>query len=223
MGMDQASRGDRPDIHLCGHPERGASDEVLMERIANGDVMSLRFLLERYWSPLVGYAGRIVGRREDAKDVVQEVFIRLWQKRQQWQPRGSVRAYIYRIARNLSLNACRERRTRKRRDEQSGIALMRGAPVRTPEEVLEAASLRAEVLAAINALPARRREIFVLSRLHGLTHREIAEAMGIARQTVSNQMTRAVADLRVALAHHLESCRTAFAARSSSAPGGEGP
>lgn len=179
------------------------SDEALMERIRDGHRDSLRILLERYWSPLVGYAAGFVGGPDPAKDVVQDSFIRIWVKRGEWSSGGSVSAYLYRIVRNLSLNARRDQSTARRHDDLCGVTRAREDPPRRPDETLEADSLRAEVEAAIQALPERRREVFVLSRFHGLTHREIADAMEISPQTVSNQMSAALAELRSALCHHL--------------------
>lgn len=174
-----------------------------MDGVREGRRDALAELLERYWSPLVSYAAGIVGGRDRAKDVVQDAFIRVWQKREEWSYRGSVGAYLYRIVRNLALNARRDHKTSLRRHEEFGRESPRKDPPDTPEDVLEAASLRAEIQEAIDALPDRRREVFVLSRFHGLTHREIAEAMEISPQTVSNQMTAGLAELREALGHLL--------------------
>jgi len=175
-----------------------------MEEIREGQQDSLRRLLERHWSPLVTYAAGIVGGREQAKDVVQETFIRLWQKREGWRSEGSVAAYLYRITRNLALNERRDRRTAERHDDRCGERRARNDAPLMPDQVLEADSLRGEIEAAIENLPERRREVFVLSRFHGLTHSEIGETMGIAPQTVSNQMTAALAELRRVLAHLLD-------------------
>lgn len=194
---------ERRDGAMCSAPDQNKPDEALMEKIREGRRGALGTLMERYWSPLVGYAAGIVGGRDPAKDVVQEAFIRVWQKREEWSSGGSAGAYLYRIVRNLGLNARRDRKTSSRRHDECGKMRARHAPPRTPAEALTAESLRAEVEAAIDALPERRREVFVLSRFHGLTHREIAEAMGISPQTVSNQMTAALSELRDALRHHL--------------------
>jgi len=199
----EARHGSWPAWKIAGPTEEERSDEALMERVRDGHRDSLRILLERYWSSLVGYAAGFVGGRDPAKDVVQDTFIRVWTKREEWSSGGSVSAYLYRIVRNLSLNARRDRSTARRHDDLCGVTRAREDPPRRPDEALEAASLRAEVEAAIEALPERRREVFVLSRFHGLTHREIAETMEISPQTVSNQMTAALAELRRTLCHHL--------------------
>lgn len=203
VASDESVPGEGSERTMAGSSDERVPDEALMERIREGHRAALGNLLERYWSPLVGYAAGIVGGRDQAKDVVQDTFIRVWQKREEWSSGGSVGAYLYRIVRNLSLNARRDRKTSAKRHDECGKMRAREAPPRTPAEALEADALRAEVETAIEALPERRREVFVLSRFHGLTHREIAETMGISPQTVSNQMTAALAELRDALSHHL--------------------
>jgi len=172
-----------------------------MERIRDGDGEAFRILLERYWSPLVGFAEGIVGARDQAKDVVQESFIRVWEKRGNWTSRGTVSAYLYRIVRNLSLNDRRDRKTAVLRHQQMGEVRVRQGGPRTPADALEAACLRAEVEAAIASLPERRREIFVLSRFHGLSHRDIADVLELSTQTVANQMSAALGELRDVLRH----------------------
>lgn len=191
---------------MSGRPERhsNASDTTLMEAIRNGSETALRTLLDRYWARLATYAERIVGDRDDAKDVVQRVFIRVWVNRTAWTSKGSPSAFLYRVTRNFSLNARRDSKAQALRDETGGQRLADAGSELDPQEKLEVSTLREEVEAAISKLPSRRREVFVLSRFHGLTHREIAEALDLAPQTVANHMTSALAELRERLAHHFE-------------------
>ena len=181
------------------------SDEALMEGVRAGRAESLRVLLHRYWTPLVSYASGVVETADDAEDVVQETFVRIWRHRADWTPSGTVVAYFYRITRNLALNAKRDRLSHDDRgDSRLSSGFLHQAVPRTPEENFASEALRKELNNAINSLPDRRREIFVLSRFHGLTHGEIAETMGISPQTVSNQMSSALTDLRKALSHRLK-------------------
>lgn len=187
-----------------GTPER-VSDKALMSRAGEGCRESFQKLLERYWPRLVAFSAEIVGGRDEANDVVQEAFIRVWVNRDQWSPIGTVRAYLYRIARNLSLNAVRDRRTRDQYSEQGGISLLGRHHAQGPEEHFRGRRVREEVEQAVNALPERRREVFILSRYHLLSHREIAETLDISPQTVANQMSAALAYLREELSHLSES------------------
>lgn len=174
-----------------------------MGQIRDGNRAAFGTLLGRYWSPLVSFAEAFVDTRETAKDVVQDVFIRVWWRRDSWIANGSVRGFLYRITRNVALNARRDRAAEHARRERAGSDQVSAGDVPGPHEMLEASLLREEVEAAIAALPERRRQVFVLARFHQLSHREIAEAMGISTQTVANQMSAAVSELRRALAHHL--------------------
>jgi RNA polymerase sigma-70 factor (ECF subfamily) len=178
------------------------SDEGLMNGICARDERCLEVLLERYWLRLVSFATGIAGSRDDASDVVQEVFLRVWEKGDAWLPSGSVSGYLYRIARNLALNSRRSAETRHRIEPRGQVHLVPETTPR-PDEVMEQTSLEAEVASAVAALPERRREVFVLSRYHGLSYRDIAAALDLTVQTVANHMSAALSDLRERLAHRL--------------------
>lgn len=191
----------------------GAGDDcALMLAIRDeDDSAAFAMLVDRYWGRLVAYAARLLTRQSDAEDTVQEVFIQVWKRRKDWAPSGSVSGYLYRITRNFALNAIRLRQVRRRPEEAVAVEILEYSAPSSPEEDFESAQLRHEIESAIDALPERRREVFILARYHGLTHREIASAMDISVQTVSNQMTAALATLRVTLAHHLPAAELADA------------
>lgn len=161
-----------------------------------GDVRAFDAFLKLTWVPLVHYVTPILGSVDDAKDVTQEAFVRFWEQRATLRPDGSARAYVYQIARNLAINEVKShelhRSLNQRRSEER-------PPVRTPGNVLESTELMVVIRRAVDALPERRREAFVLAHLQNLPHREVAEIMGISPQTVANQISAALSDLRVAL------------------------
>lgn len=204
MGKRMVRGGDRPELHREMGPRSIVDDRVLMDRIHDGDREAFRTLLQRYWRPLVGFAAQVVGREDDGEDVVQETFVRVWRHRTEWTTGHEVAGYLYRITRNLALNWKRDRGAEEKREMEGEGELYGGAGPRTPEHEFVTRALRAEVDSAVASLPERRREIFVLSRYHGLTHEEIAGVLGLSPQTVANHMTSALADLRKALAHSLE-------------------
>lgn len=166
-----------------------------MMRVVRGEEVALGELMDRYWTPLVKYTLGFLGDIDSSEDVVQEVFVRAWRNRASWTPTGNVGAYLYRIGRNLALQEADKRRVR-RRFAQSGVA-PEGPP--TPAEDLERKRTRLALEAALAALPARRQEALVLARFHGLSYEQIAEVMGISVQTVANQISSALRDLRAAL------------------------
>ncbi len=176
--------------------DREARDRQLLERVRAGDDGALNALLELYWAPLVAYSARLLGSWDAAEDAAQDTFVRLWQRRGEWERSGSVRALLFRITRNLSLD---EKKRRDRHTAWSIKKLRPRSPVATPLELLERSELERDFDRAVQSLPERRREIFLHARVNGLSNREIAEVMGIATQTVANQLTAALATLRDAL------------------------
>jgi len=170
------------------------SDEDLMDAIGRGHSAALDLLLARYWSDLVSFVAGFLNSRDDAQDIVQDSFMTLWEKRERWEPRGSVRSYLYRIAKNQALNEARAIRVRQNRSGDVS-SVMERTPA-TPAEHFHEIRVQELVENAVARLPTRRREIFILARYHGLSYSDIAEALDISPQTVANQMSRALATLR---------------------------
>jgi RNA polymerase sigma-70 factor, ECF subfamily len=171
------------------------ADTPIMMRLRSDDEAALGELLDRYWKTLVKYSLGFVGDLDSAEDIVQEAFVRVWRGRASWAPTGSVRGYLYRIVRNLALQEGERRSVRQRYRQVS--AAIQGPP--NPAEELDR-KRRQQVLAdAIEALSPRRREIVILARFHALSYAQIAEVMGISAQTVANQMSSALRELRKSL------------------------
>lgn len=176
-------------------------DSELIEGIRSGEASVLERLVAAYWSPLVQFAGRILDGGADPQDVVQEAFIRLWTHRERWGSEGSVRSLLYTVTRNAAL----DERRRSARGERLAQAVDPPPSTAEPSEVAEAGQLESAIAEAVRRLPPKRQEVFRLSREQGLTYAEIAQVLSVSPQTVANQMSLALADLRKALASHLES------------------
>lgn len=191
------ARGGPTGPALRGGSESGTTDSrSIMERVHAGDRSAMDELLQQFWEPLVAYAQEIVSGRDQAEDVVQEVILRIWERRSDWAPTDRLQAFLYRATRNEALNQSRNGKTRRRFLKR--ITRIRQT-VPDPSELSEEATLARQVRLAIDDLPPRRREIFILARFHGQSHREIAEILDISPQTVSNQMSSALSQLRTAL------------------------
>ena len=176
------------------------SDVELLEGIRAGETRALEALMARYWPPLVRYAENVMSGVGDPQDVVQEGFVRLWARREEWGRDGSVKALLYTIVRNAALD---ERRRLDRGDRVTREHAAFGAPNPTPFENVQGAELERVAAAAVAALPPKRQEVFRLAREEGFSYREIGSAMGISTQTVANQMSLALADLRLAMTPYL--------------------
>ncbi len=171
--------------------------EPLMVSIKGGSSRALGQLMDLCWPELVRYAARQLRDVEIARDVVQEAFIQVWERRRSWRPRGSARAYLYRIVRHLVIDEKRKSGVRRRwLERQDPADTTRPA---TPAEVLDARILADAFEAAVASLPERRREVFELVFQRGLSHAEAGAVMGISVPTVANQMSAALRAVRQAI------------------------
>jgi RNA polymerase sigma-70 factor, ECF subfamily len=173
----------------------------LMARVRAGDTGAFENLVERLWRRVFLYAYHLVGDADRASDVAQEAFARLWQKRAAWHASGGVEVWLLRTARNVVISEQRKLAVRKR--FAVSVSRQEARRPRTPLQDAEDEELRAAIMQAIHRLSQRRREVFTLFHLQGLSYREISEIMEIRPQTVANYLKAALADLRAALAPHL--------------------
>lgn len=171
------------------------------ERIRQGDEEAFAEMVRACYADLFDFACSYTRVPEAAEDLVQEVLLNVWERRHTWHPQGSPRAYLFGAVRNRALNVLRDRRTRR-----AEVLDARGAAAEgdeDPEQALRYRELVQDYRAAVAALPERRRLVFRLSRLYGLTYEEVAEVMGISLNTVRTQMTAALKHLRARLTDHL--------------------
>lgn len=178
--------------------ESGNVEAELAEAIRRGDEGALDRLLQARWGRLVTYVVGRVGDIELAKDIAQDAFIRLWERRRDIDPRRSVVAYLYRVARHRAIDELRRQDVharwvaRERRLAPGAGATAGDAPFGR----LAGRELLAAVAHAIAGLPVRQREAFTLVHVQDLSYRQAAEAMGSVPQTVANQVASALAQLR---------------------------
>ena len=158
-------------------------------------------LLTLHWGPLVAYAQRLLDDVASAEDVVQHAFVRLWESRRAMPEGDGARALLYRVVRNLAFN---ERRRHRIHDHWTLEQLVDEPEVLPADALLEQKELRTAIESAVEQLPPRRREIFVLSRFHELSNEEISAVLAISPQTVANQLVSAMRTLRQLLAPHVE-------------------
>lgn len=165
------------------------------QRIASGDRAAFEEAFRAYYRPLCAFANTYMKDRDKSEDLVQELFVKLWNERERLNVTSSLKAYLFSAVRNRSLNEL-EKVVRMK-------PLSEGLHNTTPEDTQSEEDhtwRSARVLAAIEALPEERRKVFKLSRNEGLKYHEIAERLGISVKTVENQMGKALKTLREDLA-----------------------
>ena len=162
-------------------------------RIAASDVTAYEALFRALHPSLHRYAVGLTRDEASAADLVQEAFVRIWERRSTLDPERSVRALLYRSVRNLAFNAQRDRQLHDEKHEELGTRVASPPP---PDAVTEGARFEEKLRAWIDALPPRQHEALVLSRYQGLSHDEIAEAMDVSPRTVNNHLVAALRTLR---------------------------
>ncbi len=153
------------------------------------DEAMLEELFREHFSELSLYALRYVNDADTAREIVHNVFIALWDKREQVDTSRPLKPFLFTAVRNRCLNRLRD--SRHYDDLESLAEETAELPEEAPEETLQVQLYR-----AINELPERSREIFEMNRFEGLTYREIAEELGISQKTVETLMSRTLKTLR---------------------------
>ena len=158
---------------------------------------SFEELFRSYFTPLMLFARKILVDEDDAREVVQKVFIALWEKREDIDLTTSMKAYLYTSVHNRSLNVLRDRK------KYSDGELPEVAGEWDVSAQIESMELEQKIHEAIRSLPDKCRLIFELNRFKGLKYSEIARELNISVKTVENQMSKALKLLREKLASYL--------------------
>lgn len=182
-------------------------DVRLMLRVRDGDVRAFEELVRRYQNRLLTLLYHVTASREQAEDLTQEVFLRLFRARKRYQAGARFSTFLFTIANNVASNALRSQsRRREVQVEAAGngdsAPLDQMAVARSgfmPARQLDKAERAAFVRQAINQLSERQRMALLLCKFEGLSYAEIARIMGLTEKAVKSLLARARQNLRVAL------------------------
>jgi RNA polymerase sigma-70 factor (ECF subfamily) len=173
---------------------RNYSDQELCSLLKEGDRPAYIEIYSRYNSLLYLYAHKKLRNREEAKDVIQEVFIQLWKRHQQISFDTSLAGYLYQSVRNKALNIFAHQQIEQKYIDSLNDFL--SAPTAGTDYLIREKEIAALIENEINALPPKMRQVFLLSRREHQTYKEIATTMNISEDTVNTQMKRALKTLR---------------------------
>ncbi len=175
-------------------------ENKLARAIQLGDEAAFEAVFRRWYEPLCHYACRLAdGDMDEAEDLVQQAFVKLWEYRAKLQVTWSLKAYLYKSVHNACLNRLRSRQVQSKYLDftaQQPDTMLTQPDDTTPE-------LRERFQRALDSLPPQCRHVFELSRFEALKYREIADQLGISIKTVETQMGKALRVLRVQLADYL--------------------
>jgi RNA polymerase sigma-70 factor (ECF subfamily) len=177
------------------------SDEILAARAAQGDSTALEALYDRYASTVFGIALKVIGEQSAAEDVLQETFWRVWRSVSTFQPqRGAFTSWLFRITRNLAIDAYRRRNVRPR--AMTGVEDNESILDQTPDpdtnvvEQTQSILKNRQVRKALASLPQVQKQVIELAYFYGMTRQEIAEATGEALGTIHTRARLGLQKLR---------------------------
>jgi len=177
------------------------SQERAIEGLKNGDKLIFEEIYREYFVPLCYYCLKYVDSYEDSEEIVQDLFVKIWEMHDEIEINISLNAYLYKAVQNYALNHLGKQKTKEKlqafRDKSVLVSLGSG------QDNLEEEELSIVLRHAILKLPEKRREIFELSRFDGFQNMKIAEKMAISVKTVETQMTKTLKYLRIVLKDYL--------------------
>jgi len=175
-------------------------DRQLVEAIKASDHLAFKTLYYRYFEALFRFLWRQTNNEELAKDLLQELFSRVWRSRENLDPQQPIKSYLYRIGHNLVID--------HRRQNVHPVDSLEAHPEIEPSySTDEQFDLSDKIEAAIKSLPEPVRLVFAMNRFDGVKYAEIAKVLNISVKTVEARMSKALAILREKLAPFLTSQR----------------
>ena len=187
-------------------------DIRLMLRVRSDDAEAFAELVELYHQRLVTIMQHLVGKLEEAEDLAQEVFLRVYRGRKKYHPRAKFSTWLFTIANNLALNVLRARQRKPAiplNVRDSGPLGPRPAEQlvldreRSPHERMQQQELAAIIKQALDTLNERQRVAVVLNKFEDMNYAEIAEVMGLTTKAVKSLLSRARDNLRIALKDYI--------------------
>ena len=175
----------------------GITEKELINRLINGDQTAFELLFHAYYPGLVVYASQFTFDRDEAEEIVQDFFVRFWQKHQSIQPHESLKNYFFSSIKNRSLNYLKHRKVQEYYIQQLSV-ISEGHLVYN-QDLYNATELQEKIKNSIALLPERCREIFTMRRIQGLKNEEIALELNLSKRTVETQISNALKVLRVEL------------------------
>ncbi|WP_316785276.1 RNA polymerase sigma-70 factor [Pedobacter frigiditerrae] len=163
--------------------------------IKSGNKQAFDEVFLKHFKSLYAYAFTIIKEREDAEEIVQNVFVRIWTKRDQLKTDGFLKSFLYRSVHNESLNYLKHQKVRSNFNVHYTDTVKNEVGNLNTE--IMATELEKNIHSAINELPEKCRNVFQLSRFDQMKYQEIADALNISIKTVENQMGKALKILRL--------------------------
>jgi|SRR6185503_8375185 len=173
------------------------ADDELVTLLKQGDEQAFAQIYKRYADKLAGFAGSKLYSLDDARDILHDIFVKLWEGREQLHITSNLQSYLFAVIRHRIIDKIRKNITREEyASAVQSIAITYDADA---EKQVELKELKQIIGNSLDQLSPRIKEIYKLSREEGLSNREIAEKLDLSEQTVKNQLSAALKHLRQVL------------------------
>lgn len=180
-------------------------DQELVKRTLKGDKGAFEMIIRRYQQPVLNYIGRMVGERQLALDISQDIFIKVYSSLRSYRPQFKFSTWLYKIASNYMIDHWRKKKIpvvsidQPVRDDEDCLRLQ--VPDNEPSVArkFELKEIRKRIETALEKLPVGLRELFVLRHVNGLSYEEVAEIKGLPLGTVKNRVFQAKEMLKTLL------------------------
>ncbi len=169
------------------------SDHDLVESLQNGDLEAFDLIFRKYGDRLYGFTFKYLKSKEDTEELVQDVFLKIWENRKNLKKESSLRAYLFTISYH---NLCRFFRRKVNQEKLAKEITASASESFTLDERIDYQSVLEQVDQLIEKLPPRQREIFIKSRKEGKSTKEIAAELNLIPGTVDNHISEALKFLR---------------------------
>jgi RNA polymerase sigma-70 factor (family 1) len=184
------------------------TEEDLITGLSKGERTAFQQLYNQYYTPLCTYSKRFTKSKEIAEEVVQDVFLKLWERQGRFMITTSLKAYLFASVRNHCLDHLKHLQIVHKFNEYYTLLLKEAEDLyifsqESGDSMTIAQELEESVREAIDSLPVQCQRIFKMSRFDGLKHKDIADKMGVTVNTVQRQMSIALKKLRDALEKYL--------------------
>ena len=167
----------------------------IIQRMVEGDENAFKYFFDTYYDDLCNFVNGYLRDETLSEDIVQSIFIYLWENRDSLLSNSSIKSYLYTASKNKSLNYLRDEKN-KHRIEGALFAQTESFSDESADRYLEFEELKTILSRAVEVLPTQCKTIYQLSRDEGLSQKEIAEKLGITMKTVENQMTIAIRKIK---------------------------
>lgn len=179
-------------------------NQEYISALKSGSEKIFRKIVEQWYSPLFNFANGYLSNKENTKEVIQDVFLQLWNHRKKLTDNTSLNAYLFTLTRNRCIDLIRRERLmlQFRMDKQEEYARLTESYHALSDPILDeifAMELQSEIDKAVTSLPEQCRKVFIMSRTNGMKNKEISKMLNLSEKTIESHLTKALRTIRTTL------------------------